>query len=984
MPESQLQPVSATLEQLVLEELRAHPIVVWLDRDGHYTDFVDGLATRSEPSPFPAAVVGHRGSYLETMMALAPLTEGLDAPALLLHMPHANEESIRDTPLYEVWAVQDKARFRITPETLVRRAAAGRVPPEAVDAFLERGPATLERADPWMAATIAAASGELSALLQGLRPTELLEDLFTRARVAEQLGDAGNRAQVWHYLASHLGLRDDWPLPLPRERVTTPRQVADTMIAWAMCVEYAHDLRRATVAEELDGLSALGPSALVDACREVAHHARESDPEGYAAFALDLERALGKETTTGSAADLGKIDTFRFEEEQLYEAAVDALTQRDHAAAGQWARDRLDGKSFWVEHNPTRKSAWVLVRAAAELGQAIAACPLDLAHTGSLVDATETYAEQGAAVDRLHRQLEQARDARLYRQIPRFEALRDALDGVREEHFRWADRVARQWSDLCEREGALPGTGHQQRTVFDEVVAPLLDDGVKTALVLVDGMRFEMAQELLELVGKISGSRVELRPRLAELPSVTEVGMNVLAPIAVGGKLRPVVTQRRFKGFRATGSTVSRRDDRKKAIARRAGGATCPSKELPELLEMTRTQIAQWASQARLVLVISDDIDGSGEKGVGLSVFGGALRKLHKAWRMLRAAGIRRFVFTSDHGFLLRTPEGPMLEHGKYHDALGRYALYPNAGATAEQLAISLRSLGYEGVDEYLLVPRGLQVYRPAADRTYVHGGNSPQERVIPVLTLVHKHDPGADDLRYQIASVGAGRRDGMAWVKAKVESEAQRGLSFAEADDVEVDLRVVGDPEVERHLLEVRGAARLDGDVARVRVGAPFELLFRLTGPRQARVPVELYHPSGTHTVKALCTEERFDVEVQRRRVVESVPEPEPVAPAPAEVDVAAEPASEPAPAPTPSQTAPTADWLEVYEDLNVRRVFAHLAEYGSINETDVTNILGSARRFRRFSAQFETLAQRAPFVARIEYSGPRKVYIKESDRHE
>ena len=45
---------------------------------------------------------------------------------------------------------------------------------------------------------------------------------------------------------------------------------------------------------------------------------------------------------------------------------------------------------------------------------------------------------------------------------------------------------------------------------------------------------------------------VQLKARLAELPTVTEVGMNVLAPLALSGKLRPDIdAKHNIRGFRA-------------------------------------------------------------------------------------------------------------------------------------------------------------------------------------------------------------------------------------------------------------------------------------------------------------------------------------------------------------------------------------------------------------------------------------------------
>lgn len=987
-------PVSAALEAFLLADVNRHQIVVWLDPHDHYSAFVDALAARTDP-PFGVPIVAHRGSYLECMARLEPHLRGLDKPPLVVHVPFLNDDTIKDTPLYEVRA--SGFPFRKGLDTLIREAAAGRVPPDEVERFLADTRPTLAQADAWMAGKVAAASGELAAMLQGVRCSALHDDLRTGGPIATRLQETREYGQLWHTLGAHLGLSATWPFPTPRAQVSSALDVADALASWALCVEYVHDLRRPTQAPVLAGLADLG-RPLVEACREVAQRFRATNAEAYARLALELEHALPEEPNAGTAADLGRVDTFRFEETQLFDAALAALAAERWPEALQWAQDRLDGQSFWLGHDPTRKSAWVLVRAAAELGLAVSQCRLDFRRATSLGEAAELYAEHGAVVDRLHRRLEQHREARLYSRIPAFEALRAALDATRAVWFRWADAMARAFADLCEREGALPGSDYQQRRIFDDVVRPLLDDGEKTALLLVDGLRFEMAQELLELIGKPAASSIHLRPRLAELPSVTEIGMSVLAPIADGTKLRPVLDKksRRFAGFETTGSfRVHDVATRKKSIAHRAGGTTCPWYPLNDLLAMPAQKVREGLRQARLVVVHSEEIDASGEKGTGLPVFAGAILKLHRAWKILRDAGVQRFVVTSDHGFLLRAAGGPTLPHGQGYDALARYALYPKNVPSPQQLGVSLRSLQYEDLPDALLLPRGLEVYETYEGRTYVHGGNSPAERVIPVLTLVHKRAPGSDDLRYRVTIERTGFTAPHCSIVARVEPVDQAGLSFAAASQLDLDLRAVSEDAVPvaRHLVEARGGARLQGDVAEVQVGQSFELLFRLTGATDARVPVELFHGSGTHAVESRRTEVRFAVEglpSPRDRAPEPpppTPAPEALPPTPAPAAPAPAPASTPtpAPAPTPAPPAPAASaWLETYDDPGVRRVFAHIEKHASINEAEVIAMLGSPRKMRRFSSEFEALAERAPFVVRIDFSTGTKRYVKASKRHE
>ena len=85
---------------------------------------------------------------------------------------------------------------------------------------------------------------------------------------------------------------------------------------------------------------------------------------------------------------------------------------------------------------------------------------------------------------------------------------------------------------------------------------------------------------------------------------------------------------------------------------------------------MTReaTSLKQSIARARLVVVHSREIDNAGEKGVGPAVFDQVLQKLRAAWQLLRDAGVRRFVFTADHGFLLLDESAATAQpHGRKH-----------------------------------------------------------------------------------------------------------------------------------------------------------------------------------------------------------------------------------------------------------------------------------------------------------------------------
>ena len=118
------------------------------------------------------------------------------------------------------------------------------------------------------------------------------------------------------------------------------------------------------------------------------------------------------------------------------------------------------------------------------------------------------------------------------------------------------------------------------------------------------------------------------------------------------------------------------------------------------------------------------------------------MQKLRAAWRLLRDAGVRRFVFTADHGFLLIDESAATAQpHGRQDRPEAAACLLagrrgpPGRGAGRRSPTSATRASA-----GHLMFPETTAVFdtgrRPMG---FVHGGNSLQERVIPVLTLVHR-----------------------------------------------------------------------------------------------------------------------------------------------------------------------------------------------------------------------------------------------------
>jgi len=955
--------VSASLEADLRSWVRRQGVVVWLDQAGHYGGFVDRLKALRDSGALPYEVHAFRGSHLALMMALDGIAAGTEKVPLVIHLPGFTEETVRSTPLFELYAAG--VRYRKALDTLITEAAAGRVRPDQIASFKAQPYMTLAGADAWLSALLDQTEGGIAAQLRAMRPAAVFDDLLTGGFVAERIGQLDDEDALWERLAVWLGLPGSWrdtTLPPSRPRA---EDVAFAAASWALSVEYVHDLKRPPVGTHLVHAADL-PRPVIETCRTVAAHLRERHPSFYQRTADETEALLADEVEAARAEDLGKVDTFRFEEDKVLKAALAALERANYDLAAEWADLRVDTKptsaSFWLRDDPTRQSAWQLVRDAARLGQAIARAGERLgggtSAGGCLETAVGVYVGQGAAVDQAHRQLEQRRVALLYPQLPEFEILRTRLDGMRRAWRAWADGWAREFNALCKANGFLAGHSFQQRTLFDEVVKPLTQEAGTTAYFVVDALRFEMGEELYRQLEGTPATTVMLKPRLAELPTVTAVGMNVLAPVEKNGHLHISMASDTggVQGFRTGEFNVSDPETRKRAMHDRVGGGTCPWLTLDEVVSRDSASLKRSVAQARLVVVHSQEIDNAGEKGVGPAVFDHVMQKLRAAWRLLRDAGVRRFVFTSDHGFLLLDDSAASAQaHGRRIDPKRRHVFSPVAADHAGEVRVALADLGYVGVNGHVMFPETTAVFDTGRrSMSFVHGGNSLQERVIPVLTVVHRAAAGGSSVQYGINAKASEGVAGMHCIEAEVEVLAQRSLDFGSPQDVELALRVPDAEGVQVELCQTRGKARIAGGVVVATVGERFELFFRLSGAVDTRVLIEIHHPSAAADVVPCVPDARFAVTATRGP-------------------------SSPPPTPAAGAGVSSASWLEQFPESGVRQVFEHLAAHGTVTENEAAAMLGGPRGLRRFALQFETYAQKAPFGVRIDVVAGVKRYVRE-----
>ncbi|HEX9618934.1 MAG TPA: BREX-6 system phosphatase PglZ, partial [Polyangiaceae bacterium] len=628
-------------------KVRERGLVLWVDADKKYTGLVDELSRGKYGFPYP--VVTFRDSYLELMLALEPYGNGLDPEHVLIHLAGLNKDAVKETPVYELYKAGKV--FEKNLATVIREAAVGVAKPAEVEEFLKSPDVGLERADRWLEELAAHPRDRLTLLIESLGLDDVvLGVLAGDRRITAHLPEGGEK--LFLFLEKSLGLGPAWRRYTVGDLELTAPAAATLVSSFLMAVEFVQDLREDAVTKEFLALAKLGPHA--KDCRRLVTRFREAFPDSYEALENELQEKLGNERTSHHAGALGSIDTFRFEEAAMRAAAIGALCRGEWDSADGFAVERTPERCFWVKRSQTLQRTWEILRLAAVTGQALARTKAALARAASLEEAVERYAEKLAPVDRHHRVFEQRAHVLLASDLEDYDALLEVRNSVRRAYRDWANAVNRRFFELCCTRGALPGRSLRQRAVYEDAVHPLLAEPGRVAFFMVDALRFEMAQGLAEELKK-QKFRVSLGARLAELPSITAIGMNALAPVERQGRLKLVIKNGSFGGFVSNEFTVNDPTSRVRAISARSLQSEAADIELEEFQELGLTQLKRRLSgKPPLVVVRSRELDTAGEHRLHLGTFDQTLALLKSALSLLSQAGVDRFVLSSDHGFLLQ------------------------------------------------------------------------------------------------------------------------------------------------------------------------------------------------------------------------------------------------------------------------------------------------------------------------------------------
>ncbi|HVY62577.1 MAG TPA: PglZ domain-containing protein, partial [Planctomycetota bacterium] len=391
----------------VAEALKARRVLVWYDPRGELRPFVEELraGASAKAGELPLVSVGGRsavlaeyaGSFYEVRAAIEARV-GTDAPEpTLVYVPGVERAPIA-SPLMELeaagecWTPQTRSLRRFARAVLRRRFTDA-----VIDDML--APESVTYAD--LARAAAEKGGEAPSLLKGIFPEARGDEALLAAWLASDERDAQIQAkeakgELVKLARACVGLEFGESASLAKMRTIGARYV--------LANEFRADLECAAPAS-LASVPEPGSKDQLRAVGEIALLMRAGHAQAYEAIADRVQAELELKAAGLPGAALGRIDTFRFEEETLLTHAAGLIAAGKAEAALEVVGARE--KSFWLDRDVARKAQWEACRGMAELARVAARVAAEV--TKAPADPREwvhSYVGTWCRLDQVQRRLE--------------------------------------------------------------------------------------------------------------------------------------------------------------------------------------------------------------------------------------------------------------------------------------------------------------------------------------------------------------------------------------------------------------------------------------------------------------------------------------------------------------------------------------------------------------------------------------------------
>ena len=260
----------------------------------------------------------------------------------------------------------------------------------------------------------------------------------------------------------------------------------------------------------------------------------------------------------------------------------------------------------------------------------------------------------------------------------------------------------------------------------------------KTVVIISDAFRYETAMELAKKFEEDPNCEVQMNAMMGTLPSYTAVGMAALLPhdmlsmtedytVLLDGKPCGLTTQREQILHGANPNSAVLRFENVRD-------------------DMNTKVLRDFTAGKEVIYVYHNRVDETGESSRNEnSVFKACDESISEIFAVIKkfskSANVYRFLITADHGFIYsrrKLTATDKLENeaekGAFVDR--RFIIDKEDLATDGVFSLPLSDALGSTDDRFIMLPKGMSVFKAGGGMNYVHGGSSPQELIIPALFI--------------------------------------------------------------------------------------------------------------------------------------------------------------------------------------------------------------------------------------------------------
>ena len=365
-------------------------------------------------------------------------------------------------------------------------------------------------------------------------------------------------------------------------------------------------------------------------------------------------------------------------------------------------------------------------------------------HSRDAADFVDTYSQQLYLLDRYYRKARALGRAVDLAGDTLAQLESDYANFVRDNNDPWQETLATSEADAI---------SHQRQADFYDNY-PGRED-VKTAVIICDGLRYEVGKQLQSRLSKDTKKLTQIDPSLAPLPSTTKMGMAHLLP-------HETVAMDDSGSVTVDGQSSSAIDNRRKILQSEVPEANAI--HFDDVYDMSSDEGRAYFKDNRLVYIYQNQIDSIGDdrdterqtwKAVDKTI--DEVEEITHS--LLSSWNVSRVFITADHGFLYSEDVGdskleptPDAEGIEQHV---RYAVFgDDDGSTDPSYRIDASNLTDLDRTVYIEGPYGVNRFRRrGSGKRYVHGGASLQELVVPVLSVEQRDKDVADKVEIEVIS---------------------------------------------------------------------------------------------------------------------------------------------------------------------------------------------------------------------------------------